>query len=180
MIKILKISGILLICFGILLPLFSFTKYKVEEIVNDQKIEELLVKHNYYAILEIDKIDLKKEVFEIYDEENNVNQNVLLHKKSVLPDENINSNIILAAHSGSGSKAYFKDLYLLEIGDLVKFYYQDKIWIYEIQDIEYQDKTGVLYLKEDFKEMLTLITCTKGDKDKQTIYYAMLKECQNI
>lgn len=178
--KIFKISGFFLLLLGIILPFFTFTKYKIEKVHEAKKIEELIARHDYYALLEIDRIDLKKELYEKDDSKNNVNQNVLLHQKSVLPSVGKKSNIILAAHSGSGSKAYFKDLYLLKIGDVVKFYYQDKIWIYEIQDIEYQDKTGVLYLKEDFREMITLITCTKGDKNKQTIYYGALKECQNV
>ena len=178
--KILKISGLLLLFLGIALPFFTFTKYKIEKAYEVKKTEEIIARHDYYALLEIDKIDLKKELYEIDDSKNNVNRNILLHQKSVLPGDSPKSNIILAAHSGNGSEAYFKDLYLLELGDVGKFYYQDKIWIYEIQDIEYQDKTGVLYLKEDFKEMITLITCTKGNKNKQTIYYGALKECQNV
>ena len=142
--KILKISGLLLLFLGIALPFFTFTKYKIEKAYEVKKTEEIIARHDYYALLEIDKIDLKKELYEIDDSKNNVNRNILLHQKSVLPGDS------------------------------------PKIWIYEIQDIEYQDKTGVLYLKEDFKEMITLITCTKGNKNKQTIYYGALKECQNV
>lgn len=175
-----KVSSVLLILLGILIPFLSFTKYEIKRIHDRKKVEEVLIQNNYYAILEIDKINLKRELYDINDSRNNVNQNIMLHKKSVMPYENINSHIILAAHSGNGSQAYFQNLYLLEIGDIIKFYYQNKIWIYEIVEIEYQDKTGVLYLKEDYKEMITLITCTKGKSDKQTIYYGRLKEWKNV
>ena len=51
---------------------------------------------------------------------------------------------------------------------------------YEIIDIEYQNKTGILYLKEENEDMITLITCTKNDSTTQTIYYGILKNKEKI
>ena len=179
MIKIIKILGSLLILFALLFPFLIFSLEKVNnyqyEVVLDQNMQD----NNYYGVLEIAKIDFKREFYEINSSENNVNKNVMLHEASVLPGEE-RSNIILAAHSGNSSSAYFKDLYQLEVKDAIFVYYQGKKWTYEIQEIEYQDKTGILYLKEDYPDMITLITCTKNDSDTQTIYYGVLKKSQNI
>lgn len=179
MIKIVKLGGIFLLVVGVLIPLYSFVIPRIEE----DKYQEILVQsmeeENYYGVLEIEKIHFKREIFPIDHKNNQVNKNVFLHSNSVLPGDET-SHIILAAHSGNGRNAFFKDLYLLEIHDEICFYYQGKKWIYEIVDIEYQKKTGVLYLKEDYANMITLITCTKGDDKTQTIYYGSLKTWENL
>ena len=36
-------------------------------------------------------------------------------------------------------------------------YYNNNLYTYKIKDIEYQDKTGKLYLKNNYKDVLTLI-----------------------
>ena len=153
--------------------------YKIDEKNYAVILEEHLEENNYFAILEIESIALKRELYEINSKENNVNKNILVHKKSIFPGQEV-SHIILAAHSGNGSNAYFKDLYKLNLKDEIKLYYDNYSWTYEIEDIEYQEKTGILYLKEENRDMITLITCTKNDSDTQTIYYGALKECQNV
>ena len=52
--------------------------------------------------------------------------------------------------------------------------------MYEIKEIETQPKTGTLALKRISDHMLTLITCTKNNKNTQTIYYADLKNKEKI
>ena len=178
--NIIKLSGGLLVFLGLALPLCCFTKWKVSEYQEEVLVEKALSENDYYALLEIEKIGLKKELYPIDSKENQVNQNILLHEESVLPSDADTSHIILAAHSGSGWNAYFRDLYQLEVHDVISLYYQGKRWIYEIQEIEVQDKTGVLYLKEDYPHMISLITCTKNDSSSQTIYYGSLKKTQNL
>ena len=179
MIKIVKIFGVGCLFLGILYPSYYFLKGKVDnyqyEVLVDRHIED----ENYYGVLVIDKIDLKREFYPIDSKENQVDKNILLHSSSRIPDGD-GSNFIFAAHSGNGENAYFKDLYLLDIGDEVQVYYEGQIWIYEIMEIEYQDKTGILYLKEEYEDMITLITCTKNDSNTQTIYYGILKTSQNL
>lgn len=179
MAKSIKIIGALFLLLGALLCTSFFTIEKINEQEEIIEIATKIEESNYFAILEIPKIYLKKELFPIKDRKNNVNKNILVHELSIFPDNNT-SHVILAAHSGNGDISFFKDLYLLELEDEVKLYYQDKIYIYEVFDIEVQDKTGVLYLKEDKENMMSLITCTKGDKDTQTIYYCFLKDTKNI
>lgn len=179
MIKLIKILGVIFILFGIFFPTYHFTKAKIDEDKYIEVIDEKIEKSDYFAILEIEEINLKRELFPSDSEENRVDQNILVHSMSTFPEQDT-SNIILAAHSGNGKNAFFKDLYLLKENDLVALYYQDIKWIYEIVDIEYQDKTGVLYLKEDYSHMITLITCTKGNSNTQTIYYGVLKESKSL
>ena len=179
MIKKIKIVGIILILVGAFLPLSSFVFYKVEKYQTEVFLDQKITDEKYYAVLEIDAIDLKKELYPVSSKENNVDQNILVHEESIMPG-NGHSNLILASHSGQGRHAYFQDLYLLSIHDEIKLYYEGNIWVYEILEIEYQDKTGILYLKEDYSDMITLITCTEGDSDRQTIYYGVLKKTINI
>lgn len=164
-----KKIGISLIIMGILIPLFSFSKEKVFEVRNTYHIKEILENNNYYMILEIPKINLKREIHPKDSKENNVNKNIYLH-----PGSNDN-NIILASHSGYGTHAYFKNLDKLKINDEVILYYNGTKSIYEISDIEEQLKTGALYLKENNNKMITLITCSKNNSKTQKIYYGKLK-----
>lgn len=179
MIKTIKFLGIIIVLFGIFFPTYHFTKSKINEDKYLEVVEEKIENSDYFAILEIEEIHLKRELFPVSAKENQVDQNVLVHSLSTFPDQDT-SNIILAAHSGNGKNAFFKDLYLLDENSFVTLYYQGVKWIYEIVDIEEQDKTGVLYLKEDYPHMLTLITCTKGNSSTQTIYYGALKKSESL
>lgn len=170
-----KIIGLGIVLLSLLIPITFYIFTQVRDYNYEISIEEKLVSNAYYAIIEIDNISLKRELYEINDPQNNVDKNIFVHEKSTFPSSS-NSNIILASHSGIGSNAYFKDLYKLKINDQVKIYYNNFIWSYVIKEIEYQEKTGTLYLKEAYPEMLTLITCTKNDAKTQTIYYASLEK----
>lgn len=173
---IIKVIGLLLIILGILIPLYSFSKNKLDQIKEEKLlVEKIENKKEYFAIIEISKIKLKKELYEINDTRNDVNKNILVHQNSTFPN-----NIILASHSGNKRNAYFKNLYKLKIGDKLSIYYQNKLYEYIIEDIEEQDKTGSLYLKEDLNERLILITCTKNNNRTQMIYYSKLKSIKDI
>ena len=45
-----KVSSVLLILLGILIPFLSFTKYEIKRIHDRKKVEEVLIQNNYYAI----------------------------------------------------------------------------------------------------------------------------------
>ena len=165
----------LILLLGILIPLSSFSISKIEDI-KENKILVQKIKNNekYYAIIEIPKIKLQKELNEITDKKNDVNKNILVHKNSKFPD-----NIILASHSGNNKHAYFKNLYKLKINDHIKIYYDNKIYEYTIQKIEEQNKTGKLYLENQLNERLILITCSQNNKN-QVIYYSKLTSISDI
>ena len=67
-------------------------------------------KTNYIGTLEISKINLKKGFVDPSSKYNNIMYNVAIIKGSQFPDVK-NSVFIIAAHSGTGAQAYFKDLY---------------------------------------------------------------------
>lgn len=145
---------------------------------NIKEVEQKIEVKKYFAIVEIPKIDLKREIFEITKKENNVEKNIYVHPTSIFPDKS-GGNVILASHSGSAKNAYFKNLYELSKNDIINLYYKDNIYEYSIDEIEYQNKTGKLYLKPKTNNII-LITCTKNNKKTQTIYYASLKNIKKI
>lgn len=171
-----KLLSFILIVFGISLPIITISKEEITTYNNNltltKKISEA---ENYYAILSIPKINLKRELYPIDSPENNVDKNIFIHNLSTIP-----SNVILASHSGTGPHAYFKNLYKLNVTDVIELYYNNYIYSYEIREIEYQEKTGELYLKQDYESQITLITCTKNNDKTQTIYYALLTKKNKI
>ena len=142
--------------------------YIEEDKEPDKELETITP--NYIAFLEIDKINLNQGLLPKTSYYNNVNYHVEILDISNFPDK-VNGNFILAAHSGTSHVAYFKNLYKLEIGDIAKVYYGGKVYRYSLKNIYYQVKDGSIDIYRDFKKTtLTLITCTKDDKNSQTIY----------
>ncbi len=129
----------------------------------------------YLGVLEIDKINLSQGFYDKNNPDNNVSKNVTFLEPSNYPDEN-NGNIILVAHSGTSHIAYFKHLYQLKVGDTARVIYKGKTYIYKIDNIYYEEKDGEVTIYRNMnKNTLTLITCTKNDDTKQTIYIAYLE-----
>lgn len=126
--------------------------------------------YKYVGILEIPKINLKKGFLDVNSKYNSIDYNVTVIKTSTYPDVD-KGNFILAAHSGTASISYFKNLYKLKKGDTANIYYKNKKYVYKIVKIYNQPKTGKLSIYRDYnKTTLTLITCTKDNKKTQTLY----------
>lgn len=124
----------------------------------------------YVGNISISKIDLKRGFVSKDSKYNNVNRNIYIIPESDYPDKE-GGNFILAAHSGTSSISYFKNLYKLTLGDEVNITYNNKNYTYIITNIYTDLKDGDVAIKRDKnKTTLTLITCTKGDKTTQTIY----------
>ena len=148
------------------------------ELKEEEKEDDLgEVTNNYIGYLTITKINLKKGFLDMRSELNNVEQNVTVIEGSSYPDKD-KGNLILAAHSGSGWKAFFNDLYKLSTGDVATVSYKGKVYTYKIVNIYKQEKIGKVAIYRNYnKTTLTLITCTKFDNATQTIYVA---ELQNV
>lgn len=129
---------------------------------------------NYFAFIEIPKINLKQGLVRQDSEENNVDMNIQTIYPSDYPDVP-NGNLILAAHSGSSNIAYFKHLYKLNNDDKVYIIYNNEKYIYNIVNIYTAPKNGKvsIYRNAD-KTVITLITCTKNDDTTQTVYIGEL------
>ncbi len=132
------------------------------------------VTNEYIGYLIVPKINLTKGFLDKRSSENDVEKNILVVSGSNYPDTE-KGNLILAGHSGTGWKAFFNDLYKLNIGDVAYINYKGKKYIYNIVNIYTQPKVGKLAIYRNYdKTTLTLITCTNNDSTTQTIYIAEL------
>ena len=141
--------------------------------VTDEE-EEGEVTNDYIGYLIIPKINLTKGFVDKRSTENDVEKNILVVEGSNYPTTE-KGNLILAGHSGTGWKAFFNDLYKLEVGDTAQITYKGKKYTYSIVNIYTQPKVGKIAIYRDYsKTTLTLVTCTNTDSTTQTIYIAEL------
>ena len=142
-----------------------------EEETKTKKYQDI---ESYIGYLEIPKIKFKRGFYNITSKLNTVEANIEIIKGSDMPDVT-NGNLIIAGHSGTGWKAFFKNLYKLEVGDEAIVTYAGINYKYKITNIYKQKNTGTVSIKRNYdKSTLTLITCTKDDSSTQTIYIAEL------
>ena len=124
----------------------------------------------YLAVLKIPKLNLERGFYDKTSSLNNVDYNILFHSNSDYPDK-LNGNVILASHSGTSSISYFKNLYKLELGDEAQINYKNTTYTYKVVNIYKEEKDGTIAIyRNKEKSTLTLITCTKNDNAKQTVY----------
>ena len=126
----------------------------------------------YIGYLEINEPDVKiKRGFVSPDSKyNSVGYNVMVIGGSKMPDVK-NGNLILAAHRGNSSVSYFDKLYKLKRRAKATITYEGKTYTYELTNDYEVDKDGSLTIKRNANvNTLTLITCTRNKKTKQTIF----------
>jgi LPXTG-site transpeptidase (sortase) family protein len=93
----------------------------------------------------------------------------------------VNGNLVIAAHSGTASISYFKTLYKLSVGDKAIVKFNGNNYTYVIKNIYYVPKTGVVKItRNSNRTTLTLITCTKNDESKQTVYILELHDIDGV
>ncbi len=132
------------------------------------------ITNDYIGYLTIPKINLTKGFLDVRSEENDVDKNIMVIEGSNYPDVD-RGNFMIAGHSGTGWKAFFKDLHKLGIGDIAYINYKGKKYTYTIKNIYLQPKTGTLAVyRNESATTLTLITCTNNDSKTQTIFIAEL------
>lgn len=142
-----------------------------EEETKTQNYQDI---ESYIGYLEIPKIKFRRGFYNIDSGLNTVEANIEIIKGSEMPNVT-NGNLIIAGHSGTGWKAFFKDLYKLEVGDEAIVTYAGVNYKYKITNIYKEKNTGTVSIKRNYdKTTLTLITCTKDDSSTQTIYIAEL------
>ena len=143
-----------------------------------EKTESTEVTNDYIGYLTIPKINLTKGFLDKRSPDNDVEKNILVVDGSNYPDTD-RGNFILAGHSGTGWKAFFNDLYKLQVNDKAYVTYKNKKYTYRIVNIYKQPKTGKLAIYRNYdKNTLTLITCTNNDSKSQTIYIAELESVE--
>ena len=140
--------------------------------------EEVKTYETYVGILEIPEIGFSKGFYKKDSSLNNVKYNIKIIPQSNYPDED-KGNVIIIGHSGNYNNSYFKDLYKLEIDDTASIRYDNKTYTYKIVNIYTEAKDGVVTIyRDETKNCLTLITCTKDDSTTQTIYIMELVNIQ--
>lgn len=133
-----------------------------EEIKKNQNVV------NYIAVLKIPKINLKRGLVNKDSKYNDIKYNIMIHDKSTYPDE-IGGNVILLAHSGNSNISYFKNLYKLELDDIIYLDYNNNTYKYKIINIYDIEKNGKALIKKDTKNStITLITC-RSNTNKQIV-----------
>lgn len=156
-----------------------------EEIINIENNEEESIedtsynkpnenKSIYIGYLTIPDINLKKGFTEKTSKYNTVSKNIEILEASDYPDKEY-GNVIFAAHSGNSSVSYFNKLHLIQNGAYVYIDYNNVKYTYKIVDIYEVEKTGKVDVKrKKGVSSITLITCTKNNKNTQTIYIGEL------
>ena len=148
----------------------SDNSVKLQEQSKKAVVEQPKIKKEYIGYLEIKKINLKQGLVSKNSYYNNVKYNIQMLTTSDYPNKQF-GNVILAAHSGSGYIAFFKNLYKLSKGDEATIYYKNYTYKYKIVNIYNVAKTGKVKIERDVhKNTLTLITCTYKSKTEQTVY----------
>jgi len=151
-----------------------------EEPIDEEPVEENndYTYEEYLGVIDIPKINLYKGFYNKTSNLNNVKFNLYVLPVSSYPDME-RGNLIIAGHSGNYNNSYFRNLYLLEVGDDITIHYNNKKYIYEISKIYLEDKDGnVRIIRDNSKTTLTLITCTKDDNNHQTVYISYLKSVE--
>ncbi len=144
---------------------------KEEKPVSKEKID-------YIAVLEIPKIKLKRGIVDKNSSYNNVNRNIYTLKETTMPDEEDNSHIMLASHSGNSYISYFKNLNKLNLNDEVYFFYKNNKYVYKVIKKYEVEKTGTVKLSKKNSSDITLITCVSGTNN-QIVLVANLESIEN-
>lgn len=131
------------------------------------------------AKLIIKKIGVENNLYDIGTKENVVDKNITILKESTFPDKE-ESILFIAAHSGDGKVAYFKNLDHLEIKDLVEFIYHDDKYIYKVVNMYEKQKDGYIELNRISKHQLVLTTCSPKNKGMQLIINTILLKKEKI
>lgn len=135
-------------------------------------------KIDYIAVLEIPKIKLKRGIVDKNSSYNNVNRNIYTLKETTMPDEEDNSHILLASHSGNSYISYFKNLNKLNLNDEVYFFYKNNKYVYKVIKKYEVEKTGTVKLSKKNSSDITLITCVSGTNN-QIVLVANLESIEN-
>lgn len=145
---------------------------------SEQPEESATYTDDYIGYLTIPKINLNKGFVDKRSSENDVEKNIMVIEGSTYPDVE-RGNFILAGHSGTGWKAFFNELYRLNVGDEAYVTYKGKKYTYKITNIYKQNKTGKIAIYRNYnKTTLTLVTCTNNDEATQTVYIAELENVE--
>ncbi len=173
------IKLLLIIIVYSLLCFQTYNKVKVNSISLSTKIGSVIQKDTHkediIGNIIIKKIGINQKLYKIDSTENTVDRNITILKGSDLFDED-NALTIIAAHSGTGPIAYFKDLDKLKQNDEIEIQYKDQNYTYIVKDIWNTKKTGSINVPKNNNKQLVLTTCSPNKNNYQLIINSTLKE----
>ena len=136
------------------------------------RVKRVYTTYHYVGRLKIPKIRLNRGFVKYGSAGNNVNQNIAIMSGSTYPSYE-NSNLIIAAHNGSGWNAFFTNIDKLSLGDKAIVTYKGKQYNYKLvkryKDPKSDGKATIKRLVG--KKQLTLVTCKRPDYRR---YYLVL------
>ena len=179
-----RLVGCLFIIVGVFIFSYKMIDKRNKIEVENNKISYSLNKQINYRYLDMDdlyemvlvipKINLKKGIYDKNNKKNNISINVAINKESNYPSD-VNSSVILMAHSGSGNNAFFNKLSDLDNDSLIELYYNHKKYIYKFEYSYCVLKNEKISIsKEKNRKALFLITCSQEDKSMQVVYVGYL------
>lgn len=140
-----------------------------------KKTNASLAKEEIYGQLIIPKLKINNYIYPIDSPNNNVDKNITILKNSIPPNKS-NSIIFIAAHSGNGPTAFFKNLNKLTINDEIIFIYQNKNYTYQVTNIFEEAKQGFINIAKNKYNQLVLTTCSPTNNNKQLIINSVIKQ----
>ena len=147
-----------------------------KKIKENKKIEyNSNIKDDSIGQIIIKKININRKLYNIDNPKNNIEENITILKGSIEPDKE-ESIIFVAAHSGYGEKAFFKNLDKLESKDQIIIKYNNIDYRYEVKNKWETNKDGDIEVEKEDKKQLILTTCSPTDKTKQLIINCIEKE----
>lgn len=108
--------------------------------------------YTYLGYLVIPKINMKLGFYDYESQLNDVNKNI------ELINTGISNTYLIAAHSGTGTLAYFNNLRYLEINDEIYLKFKNKTNKYKIKNISRKIKDGKIKISKEENQII-LVTC---------------------
>jgi LPXTG-site transpeptidase (sortase) family protein len=163
----------ILILFIIIL-LFIFTESIIRIDTNKVSIDKPILINTYKETpigkLIINKINLNKDIYSKNSKENTIEKNIQLLKEST------SDLIIIAAHSGSGERAFFNNLNKLKKNDEITLIINNKTSKYIVKEYWEQKKNGYIDISKEEQDQLILTTCSPNHQGYQLIVNSIKKE----
>ena len=166
----------------LIIMIIFLSSLTIIKISDDQPLKKIITNFNILhedsniiGSIKIDKLNLNENLYKIESEENNVDKHVTILKESIFP-ENENSIIFIAAHSGIGEIAYFKNLDKIEQNDIINLKLNNKEYNYIVKNTWEEPKNGFININKEKENQLILTTCSPTNNGKQLIVNCIEKE----
>lgn len=147
-------------------------KFEITKVIHNTKIEK---EEEPIGKIVISKINLERNLYSKDSTKNNIEENITILKESTDPKEE-KSILFIAAHSGTSNVSFFEDLDELSLQDKIQIDYENNTYIYTINKIEEQPKTGYISGIKEKKRQLVLTTCCPHKENCQLLINAIEKE----